>query len=590
MKKKWLFILVGFILGLGLIMPSQSDTASAKAKPTYTVSTNSKTYKGNMMNYSTYNKYTKHYYLLRSYLERLEKTGGGTLVLKKGTYTISNTLYVPSNVTIKLQDGVKLVKGTKTGTSKFSAAKSMFQFVRPSLAKNTGVYGKYSGEKNIKVIGSGSATIDLNYVHKSLAIIAGHNQNITIKNIHFKNMYSGHFIEMDATKGATISNNTFKSSKASKNRNKEAINLDTPDKETNGWSQKWSTFDKTPNANITIANNTFKNLDRAIGTHKYSGGKYHDKVVIRSNTIDTMREDPIRVMNWSNAVIENNTIRNVGSGPDNYRRGILVSGAHNPTFKNNTFISTPRAMQFMVWKNSGPGSNYAITYNKLSKSNIQALKTNTVIDYKEDFIRINKVYGKYDKANTDFIDVQSSRFYDLRQNDSGYEQTIHLVNQGIINGYADFSFKPYRSISRQHVAVMLTNALKLDIPNNVSNTLSVYKDVDEDHYYAKQIAAVTAEGIFKGGSGKFNPDQDITRSQMATVLVGALNLQQKNTAVDLTDLERIDLSHRHNVEILAQNEITVGKTDKNGDRYFDGNGALKRIQFAIFLDKAMQIE
>jgi hypothetical protein len=36
--------------------------------------------------------------LLRSYLERLEKNGGGKLILKKGTYKITNTLYIPSNV------------------------------------------------------------------------------------------------------------------------------------------------------------------------------------------------------------------------------------------------------------------------------------------------------------------------------------------------------------------------------------------------------------------------------------------------------------------------------------------------------------
>jgi hypothetical protein len=267
-KKRILLLILITTLVLGLLPQPNSTVSAATGKPTYSISPGSKPYDKGMMKYGAYNSNTKHYYLLRSYLERLEKTGGGTLVLKKGTYTISNTLYVPSNVTIKLQDGVKIVKGTKTGTSEFKAAKSIFQFIRPSLAKKSGVYGKYNGEKNISIIGYGNATIDLKYVPDSLAIIAGHNQNIVIKNITFKNMRGGHFIEIDATKNATISNNKFLDAKHT-DGNKEAINIDTPDKLTQGWSQKWSKYDKTPNSNLKIENNYFYNLDRAIGTHKY---------------------------------------------------------------------------------------------------------------------------------------------------------------------------------------------------------------------------------------------------------------------------------------------------------------------------------
>lgn len=590
MKRNYLLILATLVLFLGVFILSNTSAVKAKAKPTYTVSPGSNTYKGDLMNYSTYNSNTKHYYLLRSYLERMEETDGGTLVLKKGTYTVTNTLYVPSNVTIKLQNGAKIVKGTKSGTTQFKAAKSIFQLVRPSRSKQTGVYGGYKGEKNISFIGYGSATIDMKYVKNGIAIIAGHNQNISIKNIRFQNMKSGHFIEIDATKNATISNNKFMNSKPSTNRNKEAINIDTPDKATNGWSQKWSNFDRTPNSKLTIKKNTFYNLDRAIGTHKYSGGKYHDHVVIKNNKIEKMRQDAIRVMNWSNATIANNTFKDVNPGPKNDRRGILVSGAHNPTFKNNVFENIPRAMQFTTWKNSGPGSKYKVTHNKLNAANKKALATNTVINYMEDFIRINHKYLKYDKKNTDYVNVKTAIFSDLLEDDSGYVETMDLVDRNIISGYGDHTFRPYESISRAHVAVILANALELTPKVSVSKTLSVYKDVNKDHLYAKQIAAVTEAGIFKGVSGKFNPDQKITRSQLATVLVGALDLEGNDTTVKLTDLDKINKSHRNNVEIFAQNKITIGKPDNKGNRYFDGNGDLKRVQFAVFLNKAMKVK
>ncbi|MGY0691358.1 S-layer homology domain-containing protein [Virgibacillus sp. FSP13] len=580
------FLILTFILMV--TFTSGSTSAYAASKPVYTISPSDNTYHNNMMNYSTYTNKTKHYYLIRSYLEQLEKTGGGTLVLTKGTYTVTNALYVPSNVTIKLQDGVKIVKGTETGTSKMNAAKSLFQLIRPSQSQKKGVYGGYRGDKNIKIIGSGTATIDLNYVKKAIAVVAGHNQNITIQNIHFKNSNSSHFIEIDATKNAVIKNNKFTGSKPSKGLNAEAINIDTPDALTKGFNSIWSNMDKTPNDNMKIVNNTFYNLDRAIGTHQYSGGKYHNKIVIRNNKIEKTRSDAIRVMNWSNSVIEGNTFKDVAPGPNNDNRGILASGAINPTFQNNIFVSIPRAMQFTVWKNNGTGSQYDVTYNKLSAKNKNALKTNTIVDYQEDFIRINKEYLKYDKQHTDFIDIKTSRFSDLIEGDSGYEETIDLVDKGIINGYPNFTFKPYRSITRQHVALMLAKTLDLTPKQGVENVLKEYEDVDRNHPYAEQIAAVTEAKVFKGSDGRFNPDEKITRAQMATVLVKAFALQEKDIDVNLIDLHRIDMSHRNNVKILAQNGITIGKQNSNGERYYDGTEDLKRVQFAIFLRKTME--
>ncbi|WP_110937524.1 right-handed parallel beta-helix repeat-containing protein [Salipaludibacillus neizhouensis] len=450
------FLLILVVLTLWVIYPANSIEAKVEI---YTITPNSDTYNGEFMGDSTYNKHTKHYYLIRSYLEQLEETGGGTLVLEKGTYTVSNVLFVPSDVTIKLEDGAKIVNGNETGTSQFDADKSIFQFIRPSLGKEEGVYGKYNGEKNISIIGSGTATIDLNFEKDGIAIIAGHNQNIRIKNINFLNMYSGHFIEIDATKDAVISNNKFMNSIASSTEIKEAINIDTPDKLTNGWSSKWSKFDKTPNSNISIDSNIFYDLDRAIGTHKYSGGKYHDHIIIRNNKIEKMRQDPIRVLNWSNATIENNTFKNVDPGENNANRGIMASGAINPTFQNNVFEDIPRSMQFTAWKNSNSGSEYDVTYNELSEENKEALSTNTVINYVEGFIRINPKYKKYDKEHTEFIPVKTAQSPVLPEEDSGYPEKKDFMKQNTNKECPENTFSFYENLFH-------TKMLLLYFPNH----------------------------------------------------------------------------------------------------------------------------
>ncbi|MGG0656292.1 right-handed parallel beta-helix repeat-containing protein [Rummeliibacillus pycnus] len=345
---------------------------------------------------SSYTSQTKQYYALRSYMEQLEKQGGGKIIFTRGVYTISNVLYVPSNVTLEFEDGTEINKGDETGTPNMSPSNSIFQLIRPSLSKKERVVSGYDGEKNINFIGKGKVVFNLNYKLSSFAIIMGHNKNVHISNIQFRNMNAGHFIEMDASEDVTISNNQFVDSKPSDRYIKEAINIDTPDKTTLGWSSKWSNFDCTANNRINIVNNKFLNLDRAIGTHKYSGGHLHTNVVIRGNTIDTTRNDAIRVMNWKTPIIENNVIRNVAVN-DPKKRGILSSGAINPKIRNNTFTNVGRAIQFIAWKNSGPGEQYDEIKDVLTGEEKELLKTNQLYNTTENFIRISSVYAVYSK-------------------------------------------------------------------------------------------------------------------------------------------------------------------------------------------------
>lgn len=387
------------ILLLCVIVVGVSRTTNSQAKgKVYKITTSTKPC-DTSSKYTTYNKYTKHYYVLLSYLKRLEEEGGGTIELAKGTYTISNTLFVPSNVTIKLKNGVKIVKGKKSGTSKFTASKSIFQFCSYSKSSKKGAYKKYNGENYIQLIGEGTAIIDMNYDEDAVGIMMCHNRDVKISGITFQNMYSGHFIEMDASKNVTVSKCTFKNHKDSMNNNKEAINLDTPDKETNGFHADWSSYDKTANENVLIKNCTFKNLERSVGTHKYSQNKLHKKIQIIDNIITNCDQDAIRVMNWSEPIIKGNKITNVANKKAGLR-AILVSGVVNPRISDNVFKDVSRPIQIIPWKNTGDGDQYDIIYNTISDACIEIMKNNKLINGDEYFIRYSTTYMEYTKNTT----------------------------------------------------------------------------------------------------------------------------------------------------------------------------------------------
>lgn len=361
-----------------------------------------------MVRSAAYNAHTKNYFMLRSYLEKLEKKGGGVLVLKKGTYSITNTLYVPSNTRIVLNDGVVIEKGSHTSTARLVPSLSLFQTIGPSRSKNSAVVGGYDGEQNITFQGRGNATIDLCYLKGGIGIVFGHNRAVTVQGITFKRMYAGHFIELDATDGAQISGNSFVQAKSYLASTKEAINLDAPDPTTGGFNNKWSKMDCTPNANVVIDNNTFSNLERAVGTHKYSYGKSHTNIVVSNNTIDTIRTDAIWMLNWVNSRVENNMISRVGTlneGAD--ERAVRVLGSVNPSITNNKVTSVDRLAQCSPWRNRGLGSQYETIYCGWDTRAVfdRGLSTNTASGVGEDFVRINKSYNVYD-ADTDRVRFQ----------------------------------------------------------------------------------------------------------------------------------------------------------------------------------------
>lgn len=363
-----------------LCLLSQKDTAAAKKN--YMVSPDAKVL-GRYAKSQDLNKQTKHYFMLRYYMDQLEKNGGGTLTLKKGTYSITNILYVPSNVTIRLKDGVRIVKMTNVGKARFQPAEGIFQVVPYRLSQKKRKGKGYRGSHDVKFIGEGNATIDLKYVMNSKAIVTAHCKNVEIQGIRFLHMNTGHFLEVDASKNLTVRNCTFSGVAAKSPYTKEAINIDVPDPNTGGVNLRWSSLDKTPDVDVMIENCTFSNLQRGIGSHKYSqkkvGGKwavncYHENICIRNNTFTNMKDTGIFMLNWKNVTVETNTFANCNLCM-NFRGTQTPVNLIQNDFGTSTVVQTfaKDRLYYMGYKSPGKGSCYAPIYNQLGFETLQQL-------------------------------------------------------------------------------------------------------------------------------------------------------------------------------------------------------------------------
>jgi hypothetical protein len=307
---------------------------------------------------AAYNAYTKNYYMLRSYVEDIEKRGGGTLTLLPGEYSVTNVVYIPSDTKIYLSDGVLIKNANETHTSRLKATKTVFHFCAPSKglasAKYTGSklgeyksgYTGYDGVHDSAIIGLGNATIDMQSVADRYGAVMVHARNISVQSVAFTNILNGHGIEVNASTNVSIMNCAFVGDANATSKLDEGINIDTADLETGGISAPYSSYDRTACSDVTIQNCIFTNLPCAVGSHTYSEGSPHLRINVIGNTIQNTFSNAISAMYWENSLIQNNVIDGVMGN----KYGISGGGAINLTVTGNTFANMFRIAEFFVYE------------------------------------------------------------------------------------------------------------------------------------------------------------------------------------------------------------------------------------------------
>jgi len=127
---------------------------------------------------------------------------------------------------------------------------------------------------------------------------------------------------------------------------------------------------------------------------------------------------------------------------------------------------------------------------------------------------------------------------------------------GCISGYPDGTFKPDNNITRSEFATILVNAYKLPAASD-----KVFNDT-ADHWARESIAAAYAAGIVTGYSeSTFGPDDLITREQMAVMIVKAAKIEAATAELPFTDSDKISLWARDALAAAVQNGIMKGYPD-----------------------------
>ncbi|NIK76332.1 putative phosphodiesterase [Paenibacillus castaneae] len=100
------------------------------------------------------------------------------------------------------------------------------------------------------------------------------------------------------------------------------------------------------------------------------------------------------------------------------------------------------------------------------------------------------------------------------------------VKAGIVNGYSNGSFRPNAKISRAEMVTMIANAQGLTAKTNVATAFADHADIPA--WAEAAVSATVEKGIVQGiGANKFAPNQTATRAEAAVILLRALELAGK---------------------------------------------------------------
>lgn len=164
-----------------------------------------------------------------------------------------------------------------------------------------------------------------------------------------------------------------------------------------------------------------------------------------------------------------------------------------------------------------------------------------------------------------------------------------LASKGIISGVSNTSFAPLKQVTRAEFLTMLVRAYQLA---DESATVSFSDVTTSDWFYASVAAAVKA-GLAQGvGDGKFDPNRAITREEMAIMAANALKLINKDAVVSdvdgalekFADQDKMAAYAKEAIALLTQQGVINGMS--NGT--YAPKGIANRAQAAVIISNLLK--
>lgn len=158
--------------------------------------------------------------------------------------------------------------------------------------------------------------------------------------------------------------------------------------------------------------------------------------------------------------------------------------------------------------------------------------------------------------------------------------TIEVLSaKHIVSGVTDSEFRPDAKTTRAEFTALLVRALGL----KVNGTSAPFADIHAGDWYADDVAAASAAGLIQGVSDEeFSPNAQITREQMAVLLVRAFEYKQGKAihANDALQGYKDEAAVSEWAKAEVNKAITAGLMSGKEDGLFDPSSDAVRVETA----------
>ncbi len=176
----------------------------------------------------------------------------------------------------------------------------------------------------------------------------------------------------------------------------------------------------------------------------------------------------------------------------------------------------------------------------------------------------------------------SKGFKDLAGFEWAKEAVEYLSGKGIVSGVGDKKYAPGRNVTRAEFAKLLVNTLGYKTAGGSTE----FTDVDANEWYAPYIAVLAEKNITTGtGDGRFNPNVEITRQEVCTLIYRALTIEAAPAENEAEAKDEAPVSDENKTTFLDDAEIDAYA--KAAVKEMSGMGIIKGDTVGTFRPRDM---
>ena len=214
----------------------------------------------------------------------------------------------------------------------------------------------------------------------------------------------------------------------------------------------------------------------------------------------------------------------------------------------------------------------------------------TTTPIKKSAIIGDRVYAEVPSGVTVTITESDHYWDDVKEKDWFAGAVSFVVSHKLMNGVDRFEFAPNAPMTR---AMLVTVLYRLEDEPEFTGGLASFPDVDVKSWYAEAVAWASESGLVNGTENGFEPNANITREQIATILYRyakyiGLVAQDSAASADMSVFNDGDKVSSWAQEAMAWAvEVGLFKGDDTGSLNPQGNAT--RAEVATLLERLIKL-